>query len=277
MPLVAAAESVTIAYDGQDILRQTTGAAVRTYIHGPGIDEPLAHEEGSATTYYHADALGSIVRLTDGTGNVVVSRQYDAWGNLEAGATTAGFAFTGREWDPEIGLYYYRARYYDAKAGRFISEDPIGFAGGKNFYDYATANPARFVDPFGYSSVDDTIRTGSPQQLRALLNLEGTTPQQQAAVRAALKRWETPVRDLIRGRLKSSSSYRSELEHKTLEEITALARTNKDAAKMLKLIRNEKRLMEKLGAWIAAACGFEEDEDEEPTGESSETPEATDN
>jgi RHS repeat-associated protein len=45
-------------------------------------------------------------------------------------------AFTGREWDPEIGLYYYRARYYDPKVGRFVGEDPIGFAGGVNFHVY---------------------------------------------------------------------------------------------------------------------------------------------
>jgi RHS repeat-associated protein len=43
------------------------------------------------------------------------------------------YAYTAREWDPEIGLHYYRARYYDPRVGRFISEDPIEFAGGTNF------------------------------------------------------------------------------------------------------------------------------------------------
>ena len=48
-----------------------------------------------------------------------------------SGGTRNGIkAYTGREWDPETGLYYYRARYYDPKVGRFISEDPIGFAAG---------------------------------------------------------------------------------------------------------------------------------------------------
>ena len=46
-----------------------------------------------------------------------MTRQYDAWGNLESGASEPGYAFTGREWDPETGLYYYRARYYDPKVG----------------------------------------------------------------------------------------------------------------------------------------------------------------
>lgn len=58
-------------------------------------------------------------------------------------------AFTGREWDPETGLYYYRARYYDAKVGRFISEDPIGFDGGVNLYAYVYDNPVIFTDPTG--------------------------------------------------------------------------------------------------------------------------------
>jgi len=73
------------------------------------------------TSYLHADALGSIVKATNAAGGVILSRQYDAWGNLEAGADESGSAFTGREWDPEPGLYYYRARYYEPRVGRFIS------------------------------------------------------------------------------------------------------------------------------------------------------------
>jgi RHS repeat-associated protein len=61
----------------------------------------------------------------------------------------AGYAFTGREWDPEIGLYYYRARYYDPKVGRFVSEDPIGFAGGENHYSYVSNDPTTAIDPLG--------------------------------------------------------------------------------------------------------------------------------
>lgn len=73
----------------------------------------------------------------------------DAWGNLQAGSTTPGYAFTGREWDPETNLYYYRARYYDPKAGRFISEDPIGFGSGTIFYTYVENSPVNFTDPSG--------------------------------------------------------------------------------------------------------------------------------
>ena len=63
------------------------------------------------------------------------------------------YGFTGREWDQEIGLYFYRARYYDPEVGRFVGKDPIGFAGGDvNLYRYANANPVNLTDPMGLYS-----------------------------------------------------------------------------------------------------------------------------
>ena len=67
----------------------------------------------------------------------------------ERGARYGIKAYTAREWDPEINLYYYRARYYDPKIGRFISEDPIRLRGGINLYAYVSANPTTFSDPLG--------------------------------------------------------------------------------------------------------------------------------
>jgi RHS repeat-associated protein len=78
----------------------------------------------------------------------MLTRRYDAWGNLESG-TTGGYAFTGREHDPETGLAYYRARYYDPQGGRFTSTDPLGFAAGTNFYEYVDNAPSSQTDPFG--------------------------------------------------------------------------------------------------------------------------------
>jgi RHS repeat-associated protein len=104
----------------------------------------------------HADGLGSIQTITDDAGNVAHTFEYDAWGNIETGSARGGYAFTGREWDPETGLYYYRARYYDPKAGRFISEDPIGFEAGTNFYAYVGNGPVSRVDPLG----DDWLSAG---------------------------------------------------------------------------------------------------------------------
>ena len=146
---VAIGGATAYTYDGEDILREVSGPTSLKYVQGPGIDEPLAQEDGAgALTYVHADGLGSVVRATNAAGTAVSSRRYDAFGSLELGATN-GYAFTGREWDAEAGLYYYRARYYNPDTGRFISEDPIGVEGGLNFYSYVSSSPANSIDPFG--------------------------------------------------------------------------------------------------------------------------------
>jgi RHS repeat-associated protein len=81
---------------------------------------------------------------------------YDSFGNLvsqTAPAEVPRFAYTGREFDPEIGLFYYRERYYESTLGQFLSEDPLGFAAGDtNLYRYVGASPLNATDPFGQSA-----------------------------------------------------------------------------------------------------------------------------
>lgn len=67
------------------------------------------------------------------------------------------YLFTGRELDAETGLYYYRARYYDASTGRFLSEDPV--IRGVNLYTYVANNPVGLVDPYGLAPI---LGGGSP-------------------------------------------------------------------------------------------------------------------
>jgi RHS repeat-associated protein len=72
--------------------------------------------------------LGSVIAITDSAGNVVQRYEYDSFGNIISMLDPnflQPYTYTSREYDPESGLYYYRARYYDSKVGRFISEDPI--------------------------------------------------------------------------------------------------------------------------------------------------------
>jgi len=147
---VAGGVTRTYIYDSDEILEERTSAVTVRYFHGVGIDQHLAAQDTSGTvSYYVADHLGSIVRVTNGVGTVTLTRDYDPYGNLLTGSTQPTYAFTGREWDAETGLYYYRAGYYDPKIGRFVSEDPIRFRGGINFYAYVDDNPVNESDPLG--------------------------------------------------------------------------------------------------------------------------------
>jgi RHS repeat-associated protein len=167
---IAGGVTTTYTYDGVAILREERGSATLKYVQGPSIDEPLAREDGSGTlTYYQADGLGSIVKRTNQAGAVVHEYRYDAWGSVESGAGEPGYAFTGREWDPEIGLYYYRARYYDPVTGTFASADPIE---SPQLYAYANGDPVRLSDPMGTSAggtcYDVTITTLSKCSIKVL-------------------------------------------------------------------------------------------------------------
>ncbi|MEJ7591978.1 MAG: RHS repeat-associated core domain-containing protein [Planctomycetaceae bacterium] len=128
------------------------------YLHGPGVDQILASEatSGNVVTWALADHQGTVrdmVRYASGTTTVVNHRKYDAFGTVtsESDATVKFlYSYTGREWDGDAGLYYYRARWYDAKIGRFILEDPMGFtAGDTNLSRYVGNSSPNATDPSG--------------------------------------------------------------------------------------------------------------------------------
>lgn len=145
------------AYDGDNLVEETsaTGGVVSRYTQGPNMDEPLAMTRSGATSYYHADGLGSITSLSDSTGASAATNTFDSFGNLTAftGSVNNPFMYTARELDPETGLHYYRARYYDPAVGRFLGEDPIGFNGGTDFYSYVSNHSTDLVDPSGLLQV----------------------------------------------------------------------------------------------------------------------------
>ena len=97
------------------------------------------------------DQLGSTRAIVDQSGNIVQTIQYDAFGKaLLDGQALTRYLFTGREVDSQTGLYYYRARYYDATIGKFVSEDPIGFRSNDvNLSRYVGNQPQAFTDPSG--------------------------------------------------------------------------------------------------------------------------------
>lgn len=128
-------------------IRDTANTSVRDhFLFAPGIDEPLAHRDSTgAIEYYLADALGSIIGTSDTTGNVTARYQYTAWG--ETTTATPPFGYTARE--PDQPGWYYRARYYEASTGRFLSEDPLRFSSGINHYTYVLNAPVMYTDPSG--------------------------------------------------------------------------------------------------------------------------------
>ena len=151
---VASGQTKRYVYDGEDILLEYDGANVlqARHSHGPGIDEPIAVTKAGSTFFYHQDGLGTVTDLTDFTGATTKSYSYDAYGNIleSPGTVEQPYTYTGREFDSESGLYYYRARTYDSAIGRFAQKDPIGIANGDpNLYAYVRENPLYYTDPAG--------------------------------------------------------------------------------------------------------------------------------
>ncbi len=140
-------------YDGNNAVADVdqNGNVLARYIMTQNIDEPLAELRASTTSYYSLDGLDSVSSLTTSAGALSNTYRYDSFGNLTAsnGSIANRFEYTARELDPETGLYFYRARYYDPQVGHFISEDPSKFRAELNFYRYVSNNPALLADPFG--------------------------------------------------------------------------------------------------------------------------------
>jgi RHS repeat-associated protein len=147
--------TVNYLYDGPNVIEEvdSSGNVLARYSQG-GIDEPLSELRSGTTSYYQHDGLDSTTSLSSSAGVLTNTYRYDSFGKLTAstGTLTNPFQYTGREFDSETGLYFNRARYYDQKSGRFLSEDPTRFDGGINFYPYALNNPVNLRDPSGKSA-----------------------------------------------------------------------------------------------------------------------------
>jgi len=114
-------------YDGYQVIAEyQNDVLARKYVYGPGIDEPICMIASGQRYYYHYDGLGSVVALSNMNGQFVESYSYDVFGQPSNISSVGNpYFFTGRRFDLETGLYYYRARYYNPRIGRFMQTDPI--------------------------------------------------------------------------------------------------------------------------------------------------------
>jgi RHS repeat-associated protein len=146
----SASGTTRFIYDGAHDAIETDGSgnALRSFVWGPGADEPLVWWEGANPKMLHADERGSIVSATDSSGSLVGINAYDEYG-VPASTNIGRLQYTGQAWLPEIGLYYYKARMYSPTLGRFLQTDPAGYTAGANLYDAMSRDPVNRADPGG--------------------------------------------------------------------------------------------------------------------------------
>lgn len=176
-------------YNGENVFAEFNGnnQVVAKYTYSPinqddileanitddGVQSGLAQYAGKYQ--YLKDVLGTITDVMDSNGNILQRYDYTTFGKIRTIKDSSGndisanplvntsFTFTGKEYDSEVGLYYYRARYYDANIGRFLQQDPNpGILSlpitAVNKYVYASNSPTVFRDPTGRDFFSDAFR-----------------------------------------------------------------------------------------------------------------------
>ena len=137
----------------------SSGNLQMRYLDGLAVDEFLARTDSSGdTSWYFTNQVGSVIAIASTTAGVQDEITYDPFGNIVTQTDAAEadrFMFAGMEYDSTTGLYYDHARYYDAAIGRFVSQDPMGFAAGDtNLYRYVGNEPTNANYPSGHGLVD---------------------------------------------------------------------------------------------------------------------------
>jgi RHS repeat-associated protein len=145
-------------YDGRRLLAEYTESGDQVAKYNWAGDRVVSVERtGEGIRYFHYDGLGSVVTLTDDSGNVVARYLWDAWGNLRnedaLNASQNRIGYTGHRFDEETGLHHAQTRHLDPTIGRFTTQDAYlgepDDPASQNRFTYAQGNPAKYVDPTG--------------------------------------------------------------------------------------------------------------------------------
>jgi RHS repeat-associated protein len=156
----------------------------KTYIYGSSLVGQQQFSTGTLGTlsYYGFDGHGSVRFLMGTSGNITDTYTYDAFGNIisrwygGSGATPNNYLYSGQQFDPDLGLYYNRARYLNPNVGRFWTmdsyagnnEDPLSL----HKYLYTQDNPVNGIDPSGHDDIGDVLGAMDiSASLDALLNI----------------------------------------------------------------------------------------------------------
>jgi RHS repeat-associated protein len=158
------------------------GVAVRTYTYGlQRISQYQFFDNQWTASFYVYDGAGSVRQLTNSNGTPTDEYEYDAYGNslTKQGTTPNNYLYRGEQFDPDLGLYYLRARYYNPGTGRFLSRDPkdgkIKIPATLHKYLYVSGNPVNWIDPRGREEIVEVATEESEEDIAATMEAREVT------------------------------------------------------------------------------------------------------